>query len=291
MIGIVPRSFGVHDGSFHADDVTACALMLYFELIDRDKILRTRNYDRLDTCEFVCDVGGIYDPSKKRFDHHQATYLGSMSSAGMIWEYLHSEKIINDEIFEYFKERFIHGVDEVDNGIRFPPYGHADFSSVVATFTPVSYDATDEDMDDAFFEAVDFVLQYIEKMVQKFNYLEKCKETVGQVMHVMQECLIFDKKMPWLEPFFALGGEQHPAEFVIMPAGNHWKLRGVPPSYEKRMEVRRPLPERWAGKIREELKEESKIDGAIFCHKGRFISVWKTKEDALKALKFVLGNK
>jgi uncharacterized UPF0160 family protein len=31
------------------------------------------------------------------------------------------------------------------------------------------------------------------------------------------------------------------------------------------------------------------IEGAIFCHKGRFISVWKTKEDALKAAEKALS--
>jgi len=290
MLGIVPRSFGVHDGSFHADDVTACALLLYFDLIDKDKIIRTRSYAKLDTCEFVCDVGGIYDPSKKRFDHHQATYEGVLSSAGMICQYLNEEKVIPDTLFEYLKERFIHGVDEVDNGIRFPPYGHADFSAVVANFIPISYEATDEEMDEAFFNAVEFALGFIEKQVKKYQYLEQCKETVSEVMGMMGECLIFDKKLPWLEPFFALGGDNHPAKFVIMPSGNHWKLRGVPPTYEKRMEVRNPLPEKWAGKLREELVKESNIDGAIFCHKGRFISVWKTKEDALRALKIALKS-
>ncbi|MDF2550599.1 MAG: hypothetical protein K0S07_1666, partial [Chlamydiales bacterium] len=29
-----PRSFGTHDGSFHADEVTACALLLLVDLID-----------------------------------------------------------------------------------------------------------------------------------------------------------------------------------------------------------------------------------------------------------------
>src|SRR5262245_37911373 len=84
----IKRSFGTHDGSFHADEVTACALLLLFDLIDRDKIVRTRDSMILGTCEFVCDVGGLYNPSKKLFDHHQAEYTGSLSSAGMILEYL-----------------------------------------------------------------------------------------------------------------------------------------------------------------------------------------------------------
>jgi uncharacterized UPF0160 family protein len=291
MIGIVPRSFGVHDGSFHADEVTACAIMLYFGMIDKDKIVRTRDYNHLANCQFVCDVGGVYDPGKKRFDHHQASYQGSLSSAGMICLYLKDTKVIENDLYTYLIDRFVHGVDEVDTGVRFPPQGHADFSSIIASFVPVSYEATDEQMQEAFFEAVDFTLSFLKRIIEKYYYLKKCSKVVEEVMKIMDECLIFDQKIPWLEPFFSLGGENHPAEFVIMPSGDHWKLRAVPPSYEKRMTVRRPLPEAWGGKIREELQKVSGIDGAVFCHKGRFISVWKTKEDALKALKYVLETK
>ena len=63
---IIPRSLGTHSGTFHADEVTACALLLVYDLIDRDKIIRTRDITKLSTCEFVCDVGGEYDPLKKR---------------------------------------------------------------------------------------------------------------------------------------------------------------------------------------------------------------------------------
>jgi uncharacterized UPF0160 family protein len=68
-----------------------------------------------------------------------------------------------------------------------------------------------------------------------------------------------------------------------MPSGNHWKLRGIPPTYQDRMRVRSPLPAAWAGLLEKELKEITQIKGAIFCHKGLFISVWQTKEDAIKA--------
>jgi uncharacterized UPF0160 family protein len=69
-----------------------------------------------------------------------------------------------------------------------------------------------------------------------------------------------------------------------MPSGDHWKLRGIPPSLNERMKVRRPLPEQWAGLRDKELRTITGISGAIFCHKGRFISIWETKEDALRAL-------
>jgi len=90
--------------------------------------------------------------------------------------------------------------------------------------------------------------------------------------------------------FFELGGKDHPALFVMMPAGGHWKLKGIPPSLDERMKVRLPLPVSWAGLLDAQLKKVSGIPGAIFCHKGRFISVWETKEDALKALDYVLNQ-
>ena len=290
-IGKVPRSLGTHSGTFHADEVTACAMLLHFGLIDRDKIIRTRDTGHLQNCDFVCDVGGLYDPSQRRFDHHQAEYNGELSSAGMILEYLRDEKVISHIEFNYLNHSLVHGIDQIDNGLESPKQGFASFSQVVSSFVPILYDSTEEEQDKAFENALEFVISYLSRMLKKYHYISSCRERVKEVMDEMDECLIFDKAMPWLEPFFEQGGGKHRAEFVIMPSGDHWKLRGIPPSLARRMEVRNPLPEEWAGKLENDLKEASKIDGAIFCHKGRFISVWQTKEDALRALKFVLGKK
>ena len=290
-IGIISRSFATHNGSFHADEVTACAILLHFEMIDRDKIVRTREEKRLFCCDFVCDVGGLYNPKERRFDHHQLDYKGELSSAGMVLEYLKEEKIISCSLFDYLRISFVQGIDDIDNGRLFPKIGHASFSQVIATFVPPSYEASEEEMNKGFFEALDFVLGFLFRTERKFDYLQKCKTDVSQVMKEMSLCMVFDKAMPWIETFFELGGETHPAEFVIMPSGKHWKLRAIPPTYERRMEVRRPLPQAWAGLLEKELREVSGIKGAIFCHKGRFISVWESKEDALKALKMVLSKR
>ena len=88
-------SCGTHDGTFHADEVTACALLCLFGLIEVDKIVRTRDPEVLARCQYVCDVGGVYDPKIKRFDHHQVEYQGFFSSAGMILKYLLSQKFMS----------------------------------------------------------------------------------------------------------------------------------------------------------------------------------------------------
>jgi uncharacterized UPF0160 family protein len=284
------RSFGTHDGSFHADEVTACALLLLFDLIDETNIQRSRNPDILNRCEFVCDVGGVYDPEEKLFDHHQTTYKGTLSSAGMILEYLKSKEVITDIAYQYFNHALVMGVDAHDNGVDPQIPGYCSFSNVVSNFVPASHEVSVEEMNTAFHDALNFVKGHLRRLWERFLYIQSCRDIVAAEMAKNKECLIFDRGLPWLEAFFEMNGANHPAKFVIMPSGVHWKLRGIPPSYDQRMKVRHPLPQEWAGLLENELKQVSGISGAIFCHKGRFISVWETKEDALKALSIVLGK-
>lgn len=285
-----PRSVGIHDGTFHADEVTACALLILFDLVDIKHIVRTREPELLANCEYVCDVGGIYDPEKKLFDHHQVTYKGELSSAGMILLYLKDRKILSDEEYELFNHSLVYGVDAHDNGRAPQESGFCSFSHVIANFNPSSYEASEQQQKEAFSQALHFTLGHLKRLYHRYIYTMDCRQLVKETMERNKVCLMFDQAIPWLESFFALGGEKHSALFVIMPAGEHWKLRGIPPDFEHRMQVRLPLPEAWAGLLEDNLKKASGIKGAVFCHKGRFTSVWETREDALKALKYILNQ-
>lgn len=284
------RSVGVHDGSFHADEVTACALLALFNLIDEDKIVRTRDPQKLQLCEYVCDVGGEYDPLKKHFDHHQADYHGSYSSAGMILAYLRDQKIINEKEYNFFNQSLIIGVDDHDNGRAPQINGYCFFSNVISNYTPISYETNEEEENATFHEAFNFVLGHLKRMLERFHYNQQCRGIVDESMKKNKDCLMFDRAISWQDSFFELGGKGHPAKFVIMPTRGHWKLRAIPPDPEHRMDVRLPLPKAWAGLSDEDLVTASKIPGAIFCHKGRFVSVWKTREDALRALEIALKD-
>lgn len=284
----IPRSFGTHDGTFHADEVTACALLLLFGLIDSDKIIRTRCMEELGRCEYVCDVGGVYDSERKLFDHHQIDYQGPMSSAGMILKYLQQRGILSDKEHDFFHYSLILGVDAHDNGKELHERGVASYSHIVSNFTPISHEAGSKQQDKAFFEALAFARGHLDRMWERYQYMQSCRQVVVDSMAEGNDYLIFDKSLPWLEIFFETGGAGHQAKFVVMPSGHHWKLRGIPPTLEEKMKVRIPMPQEWAGLLEEDLRKVSGIKGAIFCHKERFISVWETREDALKALKYVL---
>lgn len=283
------RSVGIHDGTFHADEVTACALLVVFNLIDIDKIVRTRHPEKLAACEFVCDVGGVYDPQLKLFDHHQASYQGQLSSAGMVLRYLLDQDELSRELFDHLNQSLIFGVDAHDNGRSTQEKGVCSFSHVIANFNPIGYDATSNQLDLAFYEALHFAIGHLRRFIERFHYNLSCRAVVREAMERGKLCLFFDHPLPWIESFFAQGGAEHPALFVVMPAAEHWKLRAVPPDYEHRMQVRLPLPEKWAGLLGDELKLASGIKGAVFCHKGRFTSVWETREAAIEALKQVLN--
>jgi len=277
------RTVGTHDGSFHADEVTACALLLLFGCVDRDKIIRTRDLAKLATCEYVCDVGGIYDPAQKRFDHHQVDYQGSFSSAGMVLSYLHDQQVLTVAAYDFFNQTLILGVDAHDNGHDLQIKGVTTYSMIIANFTPLFQDASAEEQNHAFEEALNFANSHLNRLWDRYQYTFSCREIVKEAMAQESSCLMFDKAIPWMDSFFELGGLAHPAHYMIMPSGTHWKLRGIPPSLDDRMRVRSPLPEKWAGLMGDDLKKATGISGAIFCHKGRFISVWETREDALKA--------
>lgn len=286
-----PRSVGTHNGPFHADEVTACALLNVFDKVDLDRIYRTRDPNVLARCTYVCDVGGEYDPSRLLFDHHQSSYTGDLSSAGMILLHLKEIGEINQDTYRLLNGALVRGVDAHDNGKELAPPGVCTFSHVISNFSPINRESTEEEYNAAFQEAVRFTVGHLRRALARQEYIASCRAMVSKAMARHKNCLIFEDNIPWIESFFDLDGERHPATFVVMPSGDHWKLRGIPPSYSEKMKVRIPLPEEWAGLLEGELRDKTGIEGAIFCHKGRFISVWKTREDALKALDLVMAQR
>jgi len=280
----IKKSCGVHDGMFHADEVTACAFLIVFDLVDEDKVVRTRDPEVLASCEFVCDVGGIYSPPEKLFDHHQADYQGRFSSAGMVLKYLKDQGIITEEVYAFFNNSFVKGVDDHDNGLDPQTPGICTYSHILANFTPIHYESEPQEFEKCFKEALHFAVGHLRRLWERYQYSHSCRETIVEAMKTTAPYLYFNHAIPWMDVFFELGGISHPALFIVMPSGKHWKVRGIPPNPERKMEVRQPLPKEWAGLLEEDLKRVTGIDGAIFCHKGRFISVWETEKDAFLAL-------
>lgn len=282
------RSCATHNGNFHADEITACALLICTDCIDIDKISRTRDAQSIDKAEFVVDVGGKYEPQAKRFDHHQIKYTGLLSSAGMVLRYLGELQKLSPEQQHLLGDNLVSGVDDHDNGRAPPLRGICTFSHLISNFMPMEYEASDEKIDRQFFQALEFAVGHIRRLLDRYRIVMQSKDEVVRAMSIGKHFLVFDRALSWIENFFAQGGQRHPALFVIMPTGEHWKLRAIPKILDHKMDLRVPLPANWAGRMNADLQRISGVDGAIFCHKGRFISVWKTKEEALIAGRIAL---
>ncbi|MGN1394262.1 MAG: MYG1 family protein [Succinivibrionaceae bacterium] len=78
-----------HNGTFHADEVTACII---FSLLDESaQFIRSRDVDTLETADYIVDVSGKFDLIK-HFDHHPSEFTDARNNgikyatAGLIWK-------------------------------------------------------------------------------------------------------------------------------------------------------------------------------------------------------------
>lgn len=76
-----------HDGSFHADETLACAILTY--IYDKAQIIRSRDPKIIETADLIIDVSGIND--HKHFDHHSNEFNLkrdngiNYATAGLMW--------------------------------------------------------------------------------------------------------------------------------------------------------------------------------------------------------------
>lgn len=138
---------GTHDGIFHCDEVLACFMLQTLPRYANSTIVRSRDNDILNKCDIVVDVGSVFEPEKLRFDHHQKTFVETLSSlkpefgsrwtvrlssAGLIYTYF-GEEVIQQvlknaqhdnvsadclrNVFLKVYEYFIQEIDGIDNGV------------------------------------------------------------------------------------------------------------------------------------------------------------------------------
>src|SRR5665811_284372 len=113
-----------HNGSFHADDVFACAtlsLMLEKENINFE-IIRTRDPEVINSGDYVFDVGDIYDEDKNYFDHHQVGGAGQRdnsieySSFGLVWKKFGIKLCDSKKVVDIIDRKLVAPIDAADNG-------------------------------------------------------------------------------------------------------------------------------------------------------------------------------
>jgi len=84
--------------------------------------------------------------------------------------------------------------------------------------------------------------------------------------------------MPF-RPAIVKAGADH-LLFVVHPREKDWCVTGIRRA-EDGFELRADLPAAWAGLTNGALEAACGIEGASFCHNGRFIAAARTREAAL----------
>ena len=282
----MPPKVATHSGPFHADDVLAWGFVQVF--VDADATLvRTRDAAVLDEADIVFDVGGSFDPARGRFDHHQNSYTGPLSSAGMVLNWLEASGRVSPALAATLRHRVCDYVDDVDNGRRVPSPEVPCFAQMVEAYNRGVDDLPG--FDAAFMRAGQMAAGYVRGIALGFAEEDAARAVVRAAMadadRRESNTLLLAEYVRWKPAYFELGGAAHPTEFVVAPGPDgSWRALAIPPT-ENSFDQKRPLPEAWAGLVDDELVEKSGVPGARFCHKNRFILVFDTFDQLLTAMK------
>lgn len=283
-----------HDGSFHTDDVFACAtLSLMLEKHNKKfEIIRTRDEDIINSGDYVFDVGGVYDEKTNRFDHHQVGGAGKRennigySSFGLVWKKFGAELSGKQEIADFIERKIVIPVDANDNGVdlfknnfeNILPYILQD---VVATFSPTALE--DLEKDKQFMKALSWAKEILAREIKKGNDQEEITKIIRGFYEKSEDkrLIVIDKpKVSRFEIWDALQDFPEPL-FAVYGDKEDWSV--VAMRKEKNgFGNRKDLPKSWAGLRKKELQDATGVQDAVFCHNNLFMSVAKSKEGAIK---------
>lgn len=214
-----------HNGTFHADEVIAIALLGFLEEYDFN-IFRSRDKQVIDEAllrdnVIVLDVGFQYDPQMNNFDHHQDLKLHS--AAGLIWNEVKSKLFGDDYIaISYFSE-FIAAIDMVDVNrsniyaqLNELPNGFRNVSSLIGAF---NRDPSNDNLQsDQFLKALNFANEIIENEIVSAKEKAKAEREYNDREIMTNNVAIFDVFSPiWKEK-----GEH---QFAILPHHSGWQIQ------------------------------------------------------------------
>jgi uncharacterized UPF0160 family protein len=294
-----------HGGKFHADDAWAVAVLNI--LFPGSEIIRTRQPDLIDASDFAIDVGGIWDPARGRFDHHQKGFDGARlsgvpyASAGLVWrEYgarcvsalalEHTGQQLTEEtardLAYAIDADIVQYLDLSDVGAAKNAPGGYGLSAVISGYNPnwmdeqrLGYGAAADEYRLAQFRRAmdvltDIMINAVKYRVGAMRALDQVRQ--GELLEDGKVLFLKNGAMPWSS---VVRKEMPKILFVISHniAEQRYMIHTVPMSTEN-FDARADLPEAWAGLRDADLAAATGVPDASFCHNGRFIAAAKSYE-------------
>jgi uncharacterized UPF0160 family protein len=294
---MVPDFLVTHSGGFHADELLSSVILT--RLFPNAKIVRSRAPEWITPASdrIIYDVGGSYDPEQAIFDHHQRGAPlredgQPFSSFGLIWKHYGRDYLIAsglpeadvETVHASFDSSFVLPVDLVDNGALSPSVAGQlaglTLPSLLETLKPV-FDETDPDAEDrTFHQALAIARAFVEARIGKSAAKLRAEAMVHQAIVAAGEGRILELPMGMpFRPAVVKAGADH-LLFVVHPRGKDWTLTGIRRADEG-FELRADLPAAWAGLTNGDLEAACGVQGASFCHNGRFVAAAKSREAVL----------
>ncbi|KAA0689177.1 MYG1 family protein [Neorhizobium sp. P12A] len=294
---MIPDFLVTHSGGFHADELLSSVILT--RLFPRARLIRSREREWTSPSQdrIVYDVGGVYDAAAHIFDHHQRGAPlrddgQPYSSFGLIWKHYGHDYLVAsgvprkdiEAIHGSFDAGFVLPVDLVDNGALSPatagPLAGLTLPALLETLKPV-FDEPDVEADDRAFHAALAVARcFVEAKIAQIAAKSRAEKLVLQAILNTGEGRVLELPigMPF-RPAVVKSGADH-LLFVVHPREKDWCLTGIRRADEG-FELRADLPTAWAGLTGDDLEAACGIEGASFCHNGRFIAAARTREAAL----------
>ncbi|MDQ3244792.1 MAG: MYG1 family protein [bacterium] len=295
-----------HNGTFHADDLFACAVLAL--VMDNEnakyEIIRTRDMEVITNADYVFDVGGIYDADTNRYDHHQKGGAGIRSnnipyaSFGLVWKHF-GLKLCNadEEAWQLIDIEIASPIDANDNGIdigelKFENVRPYVGSRVFTIHEPTWKEENEINIDKIFTEQVTMVKQLLRREIKVALDDTEAKKIIQDAYEKTE-----DKRIIFLENSFprylyqqVLSSLPEPIYLIYKSAhGESYKVEAVSQSPQT-MQSRKPFPDSWRGFLNNDSKATDVIgiDGILFVHSSGFLANLNNKENAIKFAKKAL---
>lgn len=285
-----------HDGSFHTDDIFAAAtLSIYLEDTGETfEIIRTRDEGIIKNGDYVFDVGGIYNEKNNRFDHHQTDGAGrregtpaiEYSSFGLIWKKFGVEVTGSKEIADFIERKLVMSVDANDNGIdlsknNFPNVLEYTLQDVFAIFLPTSFETLERDQQ--FLKAFAWAKDILKREIKKANDQIEITKIIHEFYRKMEDKRIVVIEKPRVSRFEVWDALQNFPEPLFIVYGDNFDWSAVAMRKENNnFSNRKDFPKSWAGLMDAELQRATGVSDAVFCHRGLFLAVAKSKKGAIE---------
>lgn len=279
---------GTHNGIFHCDEIIAISILdILYNNKKNINVIRSRNIELLkNKANILIDIGA------GKFDHHQKGGNGKRkngveyASSGLIWKefgkdviaLLSEGKLNNNQIEDLFNlidSDLIQNIDKEDNG-QISLYHPFQF---IKNFLPnwnskyIDYDKKFElciNISSTILENI--IKNYISAYLAKVEIENRIKSTTEHIDNVL---IIPNQTIPWIETIISYNENNinnENIDFVVFPyPDGGYAMQCVPKSQDDLFSQRIPLPDEWAGETIN-LPTISRINSAIFCHRGKFFA-------------------